>query len=146
MKQKYAEKENKKNLKDYTLIPFSQRLILLPQCLRNTRKCQAEERGNQYLCKRCGACKIGKIILEAERLGYQGVYILKGGSAVQPLLKVNRPRAVLGVACQVEGEVGIKICKKNRVKVQFVSLLRDGCADTDVNLKSVVTLMRMGCT
>ena len=77
----------------------------------------------------------------AEQLGYAGVKILKGGSAVAKLIEEMKPKAVLGVACNFEGALGILECERKGVIVQFVSLLRDGCADTDVELDEVFEMM-----
>jgi hypothetical protein len=123
-------------------MPFDSRIILLPQCLRNLEHCQAKEKGNQYLCARCGQCKIDGIHQLAEELGYRGVFVLKGGRAVSQILNLVKPGAVIGVACHYEGAMGLTECEQHDVPAQFVPLLRDGCVDTDVDLEEVEEIMK----
>jgi len=133
--------KNEEYAEAYAESDYGGRIVLLPQCLRCTARCKAVEQGVEYVCKKCGACKIAEIIAEAERLGYMGVKILKGGAAVARLLKEVRPKAVLGVACGFEGAIGMLECERVGIAVQFVSLARDGCADTDVDLDAVFEAM-----
>ena len=133
--------KNKEHAGKFAQTPYSARLVLLPQCLRATGKCKAVEHGSEYVCKRCRACKIAEIVERAEQLGYAGVKILKGGSAVARLIDELKPAAILGVACDFEGALGILECEQKGVAVQFVSLLKDGCADTDVNVSEVLAAM-----
>jgi hypothetical protein len=72
-----------------------------------------------------------------------GVKILKGGSAVARHVEKMKPKAVLGLACQYEGALGIFECERLGVAVQFVPLTRDGCADTDVDLDKVLAALEM---
>ncbi len=136
-----TSRKNKEYALAFSRSEFSERLVLLPQCLRSTQECAAEEHGAQYVCKRCGACKVAEIIERAEELGYMGVRIVKGGSAVARVLEELKPRAVLGVACSFEGALGMLECERLDVAIQFVSLMRDGCSDTDVDLKEVFETM-----
>ena len=136
-----TSRKNKENALAFSRSEFHERLVLVPQCLRSTQECEAEERAAEYVCKRCRACKIADVVDRAEELGYMGVKILKGGSAVARLVEELKPRAVLGVACSLEGALGILECGRLRVAVRFVSLLRDGCADTDVDLDEVLETM-----
>ena len=133
--------KNRQNASRFVATPFSERLVLLPQCLRSTEACQAEERGYEYLCQGCGACKIAEIVRRAEELGYLGVRILKGGSALVSLVSEVRPRAVLGVCCSIEGAMGILACERVGVVAFCVPLLRAGCSDTDVDLADVMSAL-----
>ncbi|PIX13941.1 MAG: hypothetical protein COZ72_07425 [Elusimicrobia bacterium CG_4_8_14_3_um_filter_50_9] len=135
MKDNYKKRvaaANKKNRKKFLKIPFAERMILIPQCLRNSKKCRAKESGPFFICADCGACKIKKIREKASRLGYKKIYILKGGKIIPSLFEKDKPLAVIGVACEWEGFLGQKICGEFKIPVQFFPLSRDGCADTDV--------------
>ena len=131
----------KRNIRRFSPIPFSERIILLPQCLRKIGKCKAKEVGNRYECHECGACKIAKIIKKAKKLGYKDVYILKGGSAVSKIIGDIRPKAILGVACYYEGLIGMTECENQGIPVQFVPLTKEGCVNTDFNLRDFENLM-----
>ncbi len=133
--EEFSERKNAQYAEAFARVPYGQRLLLVPQCLRSSGDCQADEHGVSYECARCGACSIDAIIEEAERLGYMGVHILKGGRAVVQLIEKYKPRAILGVACNYEGLMGIMECERRGVPVQFAPLLRDGCADTEVDLE-----------
>ena len=132
---------NDKNLERFTSIPYKHRIIFLPQCLRNIERCQAKELGGRYECRKCGSCKINLFINEAEKLKYQGTYILKGGSVVPKILDKAKPSGVIGVACDYEGSVGMMECNKRSIPSQVVPLSKDGCADTDVDTDEVLKLM-----
>ena len=136
-----AIRQNKDNIDKFGKIPFEQRIIILPQCLRNSKECQAEEQSYLYICKRCGKCKINEIIKKAEELGYGKVFIVKGGKAVSDILKKEKPGAVIGVACYFEGSLGMMECKKCKVTSEFVVLNKEGCADTDLDLNDLYEVM-----
>lgn len=134
-------RKNRDNIDSFCLVEFSERIVLLPQCLRNLEKCIAHEVGSRYECAGCGGCKISDIIRKARELGYRAVCVLKGGRAVRQVLAELQPGAVLGVACHFEGSQGILDCEAHHIPVQFVPLVRDGCANTDVILEKVLELM-----
>jgi hypothetical protein len=136
-----ASRKNKEHALDFARTPYSERMVFVPQCLRAVGRCRAEERAAEYVCGSCGECKIAAVVERAGRLGYMGVRILKGGSAVSRVLDELRPAAVLGVACGFEGAVGMLECERQGIAVQFVPLLRDGCADTDVDIGDVLDAM-----
>ena len=134
-------RKNAEHAAAYAAVPYSRRLVFLPQCIRCTEKCRAHEKGAEHVCAECGACKAGDIVRRGGELGYLGVRILKGGSAVARVVDELRPGAVLGVACHFEGALGILECERLGIPVQCVPLLRDGCADTDVELAKVLEFM-----
>ncbi len=83
---------------------MEKRLIFLPQCLRNSKNCQAELTEKEYVCKKCGSCDIAEIVETAEKLGYKHLYIVPGGSMIYRILKSLEMDsfACLGVACLPE--------------------------------------------
>lgn len=130
-------RKNRENAFRFLRTPYSQRLVCLPQCLRSTAACQAEERHGEYICKRCGACKIVAIAQRARELGYIGTRVLKGGSILLRVVRETKPKAVLGISCSIEGVTGILACERVGVPAFCVPLLRSGCSDTDVDLNDV---------
>lgn len=139
--QAIVSRKNTEQAAAFSKAPYARRLIFVPQCLRVLGKCRAEERAYEYLCAHCGACPAAAIHAKAAALGYGAVKMLKGGSAVMRLLDEHRPLAVLGVACGFEGAMGMLECERRGVAVQSVLLLRDGCADTTVELAEVFEMM-----
>lgn len=124
--------------------PFSERIVLLPQCLR-PRECPAERTDYGYRCARCGGCRIQGVLDLAKDLGYKGVYILSGGSVVKSILADAKPTACVGVACLNELVLGSLLTEKIGVAVQGVKLLKDGCVGTEVDWSAVLDCVKLSC-
>ena len=135
-------RKNRENIYKFSLVPFSKRVIVLPQCLRNIKVCKAYEDEFGLHCGGCGGCKIGVIAAEAKKLNYMDVLILRGGSILKKVLTQRKPEAVLGVACHYESAIGLIKCEKYGASVQACVLTRDGCVNTDVDLEEMLELMR----
>jgi hypothetical protein len=138
---KIVLQKNGQNALRFLSTPYAGRVVLVPQCLRSTSACRAEERNGEYLCRGCGACKIADIARHARELGYLGTRILKGGSAVARLVAETKARAVLGISCPMEGVLGALVCQSAGVPSFCVPLLKAGCSDTDVDLDDVRAAM-----
>lgn len=134
---------NRKNLPGFAGTENKKRIVFLPHCLRNSKKCKAKEKGGVYLCVKCGACKIAEITKKAEELGYGAVYILKGGSILPRIMDSRKYPAALGVACNFEGLAGLKKCRELGIKSVCVPLSRDGCSDTDVSLDKLIKILKV---
>jgi len=141
----YVETKNSASIKKFATTPYSQRILLLPQCLRS-RQCPAELKEYGYECQACGKCNLNKLISQAKALGYKNVFILPGGAVVSKIIAREKPRACLGVACFKELVLGSFLCEKLGVIAQGVSLLRDGCVDTKVDWKTVNDALHMTAT
>jgi hypothetical protein len=134
----FAEKKNRRMKNAFSAAKHSERVVFVPHCMRNIEKCIAHEKGSHYVCMECGACKISEISKSSRKLGYMGLFILKGGKAVDKLVSELKPKAIVGVACFFEGTQGIKAGEKHKLSVQFVPLTKDGCVNTDVELSEVL--------
>jgi hypothetical protein len=137
-----TDRKNAKSAAAFAAIPYGERVVFVPHCMRNIKKCRAKEMGSYYICAECGACKIGEISKKSKELGYKALYILKGGKAVKKLSEELKPKAVLGVACYFEGVIGMEESEKHGLTAQFTPLLKDGCVDTDVDLEQVFAALR----
>ncbi len=122
-------------------IPFNQRIIFLPHCLRSL-ECKAPFTQEGIQCQKCGQCKIGFIIEEAEKLGYKKVLVASGGSVISSLVKKYKPKGVIGVACKKELELGLKLMKKFKIPAKGLQLEKDGCVNTDVDLKKLKQILK----
>ncbi|MCR4663497.1 MAG: DUF116 domain-containing protein [Endomicrobiaceae bacterium] len=138
---KFIDKKNSSMSGKFRNIPVSERIVLLPHCMRNTKQCKAADEGTHYSCVKCGGCKIAQIQKLADELGYKKVYIMKGGKAIHNILIEQKIKAVVAVACHFEGAQGIKMTDSLKVTAQFIPLLKDGCCDTDVDVESVKKIM-----
>lgn len=126
---------NEKYKEDFKKIPYSERAIFLPHCLRN-KECPAKTTDEGVQCIACGKCNIKEIKEVAENLGYK-VFIVPGASLVKKLVKKYKPKAAIGVACNPELEESLKFAPKIGIIPQCVTLLKDGCVETEVSLDEV---------
>jgi hypothetical protein len=138
----YIKKKNEEFRKKFTATPFKDRIVLAPRCMRNISACAAIDEGPYFICSGCGGCTIGKIDSLMKKLGYGRLYILKGGSAVPKIIKEQKPKAVVGIACHVEAEPLFNVSEDENAITQFVLLLRDGCADTDADMAEIEKTLR----
>jgi hypothetical protein len=132
----YVETKNRSLIENFASTPYNERILLLPQCLR-AQDCPAELGKYGYECQECGRCIIKTITQISKKLGYKGTFILPGGSIAQTILLELKPKACIGVACFKELVLGSFLCEKLGVIGQGVALLRDGCINTIVDLKSL---------
>ncbi len=137
----YVNIKNDFNRKAFASAPFNKRILFLPQCLRNSKKCTAELTDKGYICRECGECSIKNIKREAEKLGYK-VYVVPGGSMVFKIMIKEKPKAVAGVACYFELSEAIEKCSRAGVPSQGVPLKKSGCKDTRVSEKEVIEMLR----
>ncbi|MGQ9542567.1 MAG: DUF116 domain-containing protein [Candidatus Bathyarchaeia archaeon] len=131
----YIEAKNSFGRERFIRIPYSERILLLPQCLR-PKDCPAKPEGYSYVCVHCGKCNVGKTISEAEDLGYKGALIISGGSVVPKVLAKLSPKGCLGVGCLRELVLGSFVCERYGVVGQGIPLLKDGCLETELDWDS----------
>ena len=114
------------------------KIVLLPQCLRNSN-CHARcDPLYGFVCTKCGQCDIGKVLKEAEMRDFK-VFIIPGSSFVKKIFKDYRPTSCIGVACPVELSESMQ--KTSVIPSQGVYLLNDGCFETRVNVSDIVKKM-----
>ncbi|GHT70775.1 hypothetical protein AGMMS49950_06310 [Endomicrobiia bacterium] len=136
-------KKNRLQTKKFAVVPFSKRVVFVPHCMRNVAVCAAVEKNSCYVCIECGGCKISEISKLVKELNYQALYVVKGGRAIQHIIKEQVPKAIVGIACFFEGAQAFKMLEKENVAVQFVALTKDGCVDTDANLIEVAKVLEI---
>jgi len=119
------------NRKEFLKTPADQRFIFMPQCVRST-ECPAKLTPEGIKCKDCGRCNIGEAKKVAEGLGYK-FFIVPGSSFIKRIIKKYKPRAVVGVGCQMEIKEGLDLCHSHAVPAQGVPLLKSGCVATTLD-------------
>ncbi|MBC7222590.1 DUF116 domain-containing protein [Candidatus Bipolaricaulota bacterium] len=130
-------------------IPPSERVLLLPHCLRPSALCPGRPTKDGFQCPPdCPItdCPIGILRKEAERLGYKGVCVAPGGALALRFVQEKKPKLVVAVACQKELLEGTEAVTKmeSPPQVATLPLLRDGCVDTEVDLSAALELLREG--
>ncbi len=134
------EIENNLMRSDFLKVPYNERMIILPQCLRHPN-CPARTSPNSIECIGCGLCNIKKLKKEAEEMGYKFV-LSPGGTFSKRRIKEEKPKAVLGVACEFELREGLDACMEYRVPAQGIPLLKGGCVQTIADWDRIKEVMR----
>lgn len=138
----YVKVANELHRDNFSRTPYSERVILLPHCLRH-KECPAEIHGLGYRCIECGRCPIGEIVHMAREIGYKAVYIISGSSVISEIIRRVKPRAILGIACYKECVMGHIALLKAGIPGQAVPLKRDGCINTEVDINEVKSIMKL---
>lgn len=129
-----VEVRNQVNEKRFDSISNEDKLIFLPHCLR-VADCEARLTKNGVECTECGRCSIGIIKSKAEPMGY-GVFIVPGSSFVEKIIKEQKFKGILGIACYED--LNHMMMKLSDFAPQGVLLSRDGCFQTKVDVKKVL--------
>jgi geranylgeranyl pyrophosphate synthase len=113
-------------------IPYNRRLLLLPECLKNSQNCKADRDSFGVLCSACGACSISDILTKADQLGYVSL-ITEGTTITQKLIEQGNIEAVVGVGCINILQKMYKTVNKYAIPSIGIPLLYNGCKDTAVD-------------
>lgn len=123
-------------------IPYSRRLLLLPQCLRDFKDCPASLDEFGLLCEECGRCNIGELQALAEDLGYV-VLVAEGSTVVSKLLEGGKVDAVVGVSCLNALEKSFPHMADGAIPGLAIPLTIDGCVGTETDIDHVREAIRL---
>ena len=121
------------NKEKFKKVPAEKTLIFLPHCLRH-KNCPATLQKEGLNCTKCGLCSIGVIKKKADPLGYK-TYIVPGSSFVKKIVRENKFKAVIGVACHEDLNQVMMLLSD--FCPQGVLLKKTGCFETTVDVKEV---------
>jgi geranylgeranyl pyrophosphate synthase len=110
-------------------IPFERRILLLPECLKNSANCKAETDTLGLLCTSCGACSISEIISYAEDLGYITM-VTEGTTVATRLIESGKVDAIIGVGCMESLQKIFESITKYAVPGLGIPLPGNGCINT----------------
>jgi len=129
--------------KEFSKVPYSGRIVIVPQCLRHMdcKTSFSSEAGAQ--CLGCKKCKIFEITKKAQELGYKGTYIAPGGGFVKRIINKFKPSGVIGIGCPYEVNMGLLEVSNKGIPCQGALLLNSGCVGTDINLEEVFNVMEL---
>jgi uncharacterized protein len=116
------------NRKKFLQVPPSNRFIFMPQCVRSI-DCPAKLTPEGIKCIDCGRCNVGEAKKFAEGLGYR-FFIVPGSSFIKRIIKKYRPKAIVGVGCQMEIKEGLDMCHSYDIPAIGVPLSQAGCVST----------------
>ena len=123
-------------------IPYERRVLLLPKCLSNSAKCQAEIDELGLLCHRCSHCSIPDLQDKAESLGIMSI-VAEGFTSVVGLIQNRVVDSVIGVSCLDSLEKAFPLLISNAVPGLAIPLNTSGCKDTHVDYEYVIRMMGM---
>jgi hypothetical protein len=110
-------------------VPYNRRILLLPQCLRNTSSCKAEKDELGLLCSECGGCSISGFLRMAENLGYVAL-VTEGTTITTRLIESGKVDAVIGVGCMEVLQKMFASVTKYAIPSIGIPLVTCGCVET----------------
>lgn len=119
------------NNKKFLMIPYKDRSIFMPQCVRSI-ECPAKLTPEGIKCINCGRCGVGEAKKHAEEMGYR-FFIVPGSSFIKRMIKKYRPRAIVGVGCHMEIKEGLDLCHSHGIPARGVLLSKAGCVATELD-------------
>jgi hypothetical protein len=131
-----------RNLSDKEkFLKTKKRALFLPHCSRKYMDKRCKARFNpkipSYYCAHCSSeCLINRATALGKERGYD-VYVLPGGTCIPQILKKSPYEGVVGVACSQELKEGGEYLRSKNVPGQAVFLIKNGCANTRFNIKSL---------
>lgn len=136
---------------DLAEIDPGDRVLLLPQCLRPNGSCPGKFSKTGLACPEDCAqpCVISTFRQEARRLGYRGVCVAAGGKMALSFVRESGARGIVAVACQEELRMGVDAVLRmdeyqaSRPVIVVVPLVKDGCAETEVNAGLVLRAINL---
>jgi len=134
------------NAEKFEAVPMDERAIFLPQCLRSV-DCPAKLTPEGLRCVNCGRCEIGAAKVFAEGLGYR-FFVAPGSSVIKRMINKYRPRAIVGVGCNIEVKEGLDLCQGHDIPAMGVPLLTNGCVSTTLDWDRFYEVIsdHQGCT
>jgi len=127
--------------KAFEKIPYQRRILLLPECLKDSQHCNAEKDTFGVLCSACGSCSINDILNEAEDLGYVTM-ITEGATITKKLIEEGNIEAVIGVGCMETLQKMHKSVNKYAIPSIAIPLLYNGCKDTSIDKRWLLEELR----
>lgn len=121
-------------------IPYSRRLLLLPKCLRDSKRCKGEMDDLGLLCHRCERCVIPDLQTQADHIGMLSM-VAEGFTSVIELIRQHVVDAVIGISCLDSLEKAFPLLVSHAVPGIAVALNDGGCKDTHVDTDYVAQLL-----
>jgi hypothetical protein len=133
-------------------IDASERILLLPHCLRRSASCRGKYDEYGLKCRGCNPdCPVNRLTHAATRLGYKGICVAPGGRLAVNYVKVIQPKAIVAVACEKELDEGVRGVQELADMavspiIAIIPLSKDGCIDTEVDEEQALDTIAFGCS
>ncbi len=134
------ELRNKINMEKFKKIPPKDKIIVLPQCIRNVNCPARLDPKTGIICKKCGLCVFKDIKEIAEKYGYK-IFLVPGGRFVERIILSIKPKAAVGVACLKDLYKAMKEVSKHGIITIGIPLIKEGCVETLFNVNELIKLI-----
>lgn len=135
MADKFLEYNNKRVIKKFKDIVPKNIALLLPHCIQNY-DCPFKITSDIKNCRKCGKCKIGKIIELKEKYNLS-VKVATGGTLARLFIKENRPDIIIAVACKRDLVSGIYDTFPMNVYGVYNKIIKSPCINTDLSIEEI---------
>ena len=137
----FIEVQNENNLQREKFEKAEAKALLIPHCARShmDRQCMADFNPEipSYKCNGCqDDCLVNNVVKLGKERGYD-VYVIPGGSCAEKILRDNKYKAVIGIACGSELKMALGLLKKMDIPGQGVMLTKNGCVNTKLDLETL---------
>lgn len=115
--------------------------ILLPHCIQNYN-CPYKVTSDIENCKKCGLCKIEKLLNLKEEYNIV-IKVATGGTLARMFIMKERPTLVIAVACERDLVSGIYDALPANVYGVFNTRPKGPCIDTDVSVDEIEKVLKI---
>ncbi len=110
-------------------------LILSPHCLQKSF-CPHKITHDTNNCKRCGKCDVDRLLKLKENYGVK-FSIVTGGTLARKIIKDNKPKAIIAIACERDLFSGLMDIRKIPVLAVINQRPEGPCINTAVDIMKV---------
>ena len=132
---KFLEYNNKRVMKKINKFMPKNIALLLPHCIQNYDS-PFKNTSKIENCKKCGKCKIEKILELKEKYNLE-VKVATGGTLARLFIKEKRPELIIAVACKRELMSGIYDSFPMNVYGVYNKIIESPCINTDLNIEEI---------
>lgn len=110
-------------------------LIIAPHCLQNS-ECPYKITISPDNCRRCGKCQVSALLSLQEQYGIRLIFAT-GGTLARRFVEINRPQAIIAIACERDLASGIQDTSPIPVLGILNKRPNGPCFNTQVDIKEV---------
>lgn len=141
MADKFLEYNNKRVMKNFRKSVPKNIALLLPHCIQNY-DCPFRITSDIENCRKCGKCKIQKIIELKEKYKLE-VKVATGGTLARLFIKEKRPDLIIAVACKRDLISGIFDTFPMNVYGVYNKIINSPCINTDLSIDEIENVLKV---
>lgn len=124
-------------------VPYENRLLLLPQCLRKVPGCKGDFDELGLICAGCGACSICAYLKAADAVGMMSL-VAEGSAVIDKIMENDDIHAVIGVGCMESLKKAFPKMTESAVPGIAIPLDCAGCMNTTVDSEILMSAINAG--